>query len=224
MVKIAKLADRKATALISDMNQPLGRAVGNALEVREAIDTLQGAGPADFRQHCLKVGAHLLALGGAAADPEAAYPLMEAALAEGSAWARFRDLVKVQGGDVAYVDDPGRLPEADRVETVPAPRSGYLQAIHARIVGETAVLLGAGRAKKGDPIDHAVGVEVYHNVGDHVEQGEPLFSIHASHTPELTGFAHLSDLVDQARELLLEAHSWSDDPVEPLPLFYDVVG
>jgi pyrimidine-nucleoside phosphorylase len=111
------------------------------------------------------------------------------------------------------VDEPQSLPVAPCVETVPAPRSGYLSGIHARIVGETAVLLGAGREKKGDAIDHSVGVVVHHKVGDRLEAGHPLFTIHAGQPQHL----------EQARPLLLEAHTWSDAPVPPLPLFYGVI-
>lgn len=213
MVSIAKLAGRKAVALLSDMNQPLGCAVGNALEVKEAIDTLHGGGPADFREHCLEVAAHMLTLGGIADNEEAARLKAEAAITDGRAWARFRELVSAQGGDVSYVDHPERLPQADFVESVPAPRSGYLCEINARIVGETAVELGGGRAKKGDPIDYAVGVVLNHKVGDFVEAGEPLFTIHANDASQL----------ENAREGLFTAHRWSDDPVAPLPLFYGVV-
>ncbi len=213
MVDIARLAGRKAVALLSDMNQPLGFAVGNALEVKEAIATLHGGGPADFREHCLKVAEQLLILGGVAADEAAARPLLASALADGRAWERFRDLVRAQGGDLAYVDDPARLPRAALIETVPAPRSGYLAGIHARVVGETAVILGAGREKKGAPIDHAVGIEIHHKVGEFVEQGSPLFTIHANDPDRLV----------EAGKRLLEAHTWSDEAVEPLPLFYGVV-
>lgn len=148
---------------------------------------------------------------------------MESALNDGSAWERFRALVKAQGGDVSYVDDPSRLPQASSVETVPAPRSGYLREVNASVVGETAVLLGAGRAVKGDPIDHAVGVLVYRKVGDFIEEGEPLFTIHANHNPKLTGYQDVSELVAGARQRMLAAHKWSDDPVEPLPHIYGII-
>ncbi|RME07748.1 MAG: thymidine phosphorylase [Anaerolineae bacterium] len=211
MVDIARLAGRKAVALISDMNQPLGHAVGNALEVREAIATLQGNGPQDFVEHCLQVAAELLILAGKATHQEEARAQLQEALASGRGWERFRDLVRAQGGDLRYVDEPERLPRAAIIETIPAPRSGYLSQIHARVIGETAVLLGAGREKKGDPIDHAVGFEIHHKVGDYVEKGSPLFTIHANHP----------DRLEAAGTRVLNAHQWSDQPVEPLPLFYD---
>ncbi|HSO28252.1 MAG TPA: thymidine phosphorylase, partial [Anaerolineales bacterium] len=151
MVAIAELAGRKATALLSDMNQPLGQAVGNALEVQEAIAALHGGGPADLREHCLVVAGHMLHLGEVAPDPDAGLRMAETALDNGQAWDRFVALVRAQGGDVAYIRNPERLPAAPLIETIPAPESGYLQALDAQTVGETAVDLGAGRMKKGDP-------------------------------------------------------------------------
>lgn len=213
MTLIARLAGRKAVALLSDMNQPLGCAVGNALEVREAIDTLHGGGPADFREHCLVVATHMLRLGGLAPNEASALRMAGEALQDGRAWERFRALVQAQEGLVAYVDHPELLPSAQIIETIPAPRAGYLAGVHARIVGETAVLLGAGRAKKGDPIDHAVGIQVHHKVGDKVPAGETMFTLHMND----------AGLRAEAHRLLLEALTWSDEPVQPLPLFYDVI-
>ncbi len=213
MVSIAHLAGRKAVALLSDMNQPLGWAVGNALEVKEAIQTLHGGGPPDFREHCLVVAGHMLALGGMAKDPEQGRMLAQQALDDGRGWQKFRAFVAAQGGNVTYIDRPERLPSADLVETVPAPRAGYISGINARIVGETAVLLGAGRSRIEDPIDHAVGILVHHKVGDYLEEGEPLFTLHANRPSAL----------EKARQEMLAAHSWSDDPIPPLPLFYGVV-
>ncbi|MCW5876596.1 MAG: thymidine phosphorylase [Anaerolineales bacterium] len=213
MVAIAGRAGRKAVALLSDMNQPLGYAVGNALEVKEALDTLRGGGPADFREHCLEVAAHLLILAEVESDLPAARQRAATTLEDGSALERFRVLVQAQGGDVSYVDDPDKLPKAPLIEEVPAPQSGYLSTIHAREIGESAVELGAGRAKKGDPIDHSVGFVVHHKVGDQVEQGQPLFTVHANDPAKLQA----------AVARVLAAHHWSDRPVEPLPLFYGTV-
>jgi pyrimidine-nucleoside phosphorylase len=213
MTWIARLSERTAVALLSDMNQPLGCAVGNALEVREAIETLRGAGPADFRQHCLEVASHMLVLGKLADHEEQAHRDAEAALQSGRALEKFRELVQAQGGDVSYVDQPEKFPAAPLVEVTLAPQTGYLSSIHAQTVGETSVHLGAGRAKKGDPVDHAVGIEIHHKVGDYLESGEPLFTLHASTQAAL----------DEARHELLAAHIWSETPVEPLPLFYGII-
>ena len=213
MVAIADLAGRKAVALLSDMNQPLGQAVGNALELKEALDTLQGAGPDDFREHALVVASHLVLLGEAAKDLQSARQLAEARLADGSAMQRFRDLVIAQGGDVSYVDDTGKFPLAPVIKSVDAQESGYLSEINARVVGETSVVLGAGRAKKTDAIDHGVGILVHPNVGDKVKKGDPLFTIHAN--SEVSW--------QEAAGSLSKAIKYSEKSVEPLPLFYDVI-
>lgn len=213
MVSIGRLSGRRVVGLISDMNQPLGLAVGNALEVREAIDTLHGGGPEDFREHCLVVAAHLLELGNKADSLENARRMAEEALASGAAWRMFVTLVKAQGGDASFVENPDRLPAAPLIEEVRAPRSGNLAQIDAREVGETSVELGAGRARKEDPIDHAVGIVLHHKVGERVEQGEPLFTIHTNDQARL----------EAARARLLKSITWSDDPCDPLPLFYDVI-
>ena len=210
MVQIGQLAGRKVVALLSDMNQPLGNAVGNALEVREAIDMLHGGGPEDFREHCLHVSAHMLILGEKAKNMTEGRDMAEQAVRDGSAFEKLRTLVRAQGGDVAYVDDPDKLPKAKFVEVIKSPESGYLNQVQARIVGEAAVALGAGRAKKGDPIDHAVGFVIHHKVGDKIEKGQPLFTVHANDEV----------LLAEARKAVLDAHGWSDIPVPPLPLFY----
>jgi pyrimidine-nucleoside phosphorylase len=211
MVSIGELAGRKVVTLLSDMNQPLGEAVGNALEVREAIDTLHGKGPADFREHCLAVSAHLLLLGKRARDLDAARKLAQFALDKGTAYIKFLSLVSAQGGDISFVDRPEKLPQAKHVEVVKSPKSGYLSQVHARLIGEAAVGLGAGRAQKGDPVDHAVGLVIQRKVSERVAKGEPLFTIHANDMKKSA----------KAREAVLEAFKWSAIPVEPLPLFYD---
>jgi pyrimidine-nucleoside phosphorylase len=213
MVWIAKLSDRKAVALLSDMNQPLGCAVGNALEVKEAIQTLQGDGPEDFREHCLVVAAHMLVLGGLAPQEDPGRQMAEQALAEGQAWELFRTLVRAQGGDVRYVDEPERLPAAPLVVKLMAQRPAYLSEINARMVGESVVLLGGGRSKKGDPIDHSVGIVLHHKVGDWLEAGEPVCTI----------YANQEGVLAEARQRLDKALAYRDEPVDPLPLFYDVV-
>jgi pyrimidine-nucleoside phosphorylase len=211
MVQIGQLAGREVVALLSDMNQPLGNAVGNALEVIEAIETLNGNGPNDFREHCLHVAAHMLVLGKLAKDPDEGRKLSEKAINEGRAIEKFRTLVDAQGGDGSYVDDPDKFPKAIYIEVVEAPKGGCLEQVQARIIGEAAVALGAGRAKKGDPVDHAVGFVVHHKVGDRVEKGQPLFTVHAND----------ESLLVEAREAVLAAHRWADGTVSALPLFYD---
>ena len=213
MVAIGRMSGREVVALLSDMNQPLGEAVGNALEVREAIDTLHGGGPQDFREHCLVVASHMLVLGKKAPDLEGARHMAEEALNNGLAWRKFRQLVEAQGGDVAVIDHPQHLPSARVVIDIASPQTGWLSAVNARVVGETSVALGAGRQRKSDPVDHSVGILVHHKVGDRVDTGQPLFTLHARSKEE----AHV------ACERLLAACIWSDTPVDPLPLFYDLV-
>ena len=213
LVAIAHLTGRKAVALLSDMNQPLGEMVGNVLELREAIETLHGHGPEDFREHCLVVAGWMLALGGKAKDEYAGRILAEQALNNGSAWDKFCQLVAAQGGDLSVVYEPQRLTMAAFIDVVRAPRTGYLSMVNARVVGETAVLLGAGRTKKGDPVDHAVGIQVHRKVGQRVEQGAPLFTV----------FANSEEKMIIGSEALLHGCQWSDTPVDPLPLFYGVV-
>ena len=214
MVKIGKSVGRKTIAVLSDMNQPLGFAVGNALEVKEAIETLKNGGPADFREHCIYVGAHMLVLGKRFNTLAAARKACEGVLADGRAFAKFRALVAAQGGDVTQVDDPDHLPKASLIEIVLSPKAGYLKEINARKIGQEAVALGGGRAKKGDPIDPAVGIVVHHKVGDKVAKGEPLFTIHANSAEKLA----------EARARVLAAHKFSKVKVKRLPLFYKTVG
>lgn len=213
MVAIGRTARRRVVAVLSDMNQPLGHAVGNALEVREALDTLRNGGPADFREHCLLIGGHLLVLAGKAPTVRAARAVLEAALADGRALAKFRELVAAQGGEVGVVDHPERLARASLVETVSAPRTGYLAEVHAAEIGLSAVDLGAGRAKKTDTLDLAVGLVIHRKVGDRVKKGEPLFEVHAND----------ADRLAVARARVLAAHRFSARPVKPLPLFYKVL-
>jgi pyrimidine-nucleoside phosphorylase len=211
MVDIGKLAGREVVALLSDMNQPLGFAVGNSLEVIEAIETLKGGGPEDFREHCLYVSAHMLVLGKQAKNLEEGRKMAEAAIANGSAFEKLRVLVQAQGGDVSYVDDLSKFERAKFIEVVNASRGGSISQVQARSVGEASVTLGAGRAKKSDSVDHAVGFVIHKKVGDQVQKGEPLFTIHANDESKLT----------EAREVVLAAFSFSNTVVPPLPLFYD---
>ena len=211
MVDIGRLAGREVVALLSDMNQPLGNAVGNSLEVVEAIEALKGGGPHDFREHCLHVCAHLLVLGKRAKNLGDGRAQAEKAMANGSAFEKFRALVKAQGGDVSYVDDTTKFPRAKFVEVVASPMDGNLSQIQARSVGEASVILGGGRAKKSDSIDHAVGLIIQRKVGERVAHGEPLFTIHANDESKLV----------EAREMVLKAHSFSNESVSPLPLFYN---
>ncbi len=210
MVRIGHEVGRKVVALLSDMNQPLGWAVGNSLEVREAIDTLHGAGPQDFLEHCLIVGGEMLALGGKAADALAGRELAAQAIESGAAWQKFRQMVIAQGGDVRYLDEPERFPMARIVRPVPAAASGYLAHVQTDEIGMTTVALGGGRLQKGDPIDHAVGLMVHLKVGEWIHAGEPLFTVYANDEARCA----------EAERRVLAALTFSETPVDPLPLFY----
>jgi len=171
--------------VLSDMNQPLGAAVGNALEVREAIETLHGGGPADFRAHCLTIGGKMIELAGKAASLEAGEQLLAESLDNGQAWAKFVEWITAQGGDQRQLDQPDTLPTASLIETIPAPRDGFIAGVDAAEVGKTGVALGGGREKKGDPIDYGVGIIVHAKIGAAVSAAEPLFTIHAEARGEL---------------------------------------
>jgi pyrimidine-nucleoside phosphorylase len=213
MVSIAKLSNRKAICVLSDMNQPLGYAVGNALELKEAIDTLNGGGPEDFVEHCVLAASYLVWLGGKTETLEEGRKMVKGVLKDGSAFEKFKKLVQLQGGDVKYVEQPDLLPKAEYIKTIHAKQDGYVKFIHARKVGEASVDLGAGRAKKGDPIDFAVGLLIHQKVGNAVKKGDPLFTIHANQM----------DKLDEAVKRVEDAFEFSDEAVQPLPLFYEVI-
>jgi pyrimidine-nucleoside phosphorylase len=206
MVSIGELAGRKVVALLSDMNQPLGYAVGNSLEVQEAIDVLKGGGPPDFLEHCLVLSAHMLLLGEIAKDLESARVLAEKAIGSDSAFQKFRKLVQAQGGEVAFVDDPAKF-----IEIVQSSVSGYLSKAHARLIGEASVILGAGRAKKEDDVDHAVGIVVHHKVGDRIKKGEAVYTLHSNS----------QKLLDEVKQDLVDAFIIQNERIDPLPLFYE---
>jgi pyrimidine-nucleoside phosphorylase len=213
MVGIGHELKHKVTALIGDMDQPLGYAIGNALEVAEAIDTLHGHGPADLTEHCLVVAAHMLYLGERAASIETGRALAEDLLQSGRAWDKFVEWIVAQGGARSLIENPARLPQAAIVREVKSDRAGYIRSIDALEVGWTSVDLGAGRAQKGDPIDYAVGLVLPVKVGDAIGRGQPLCTIHAN------------DLVkaSAAEDRLRSAIHFSTEPVLHLPLFYGVV-
>lgn len=213
MVGIGHELKRKVTALIGDMDQPLGYAIGNALEVAEAIDTLHDRGPADLTEHSLVIASHMLYLGGRAASVEAGRELAEELLKSGRAWEKFVEWIVAQGGDRALIENPARLPQANIVHEVNSHHAGYVRSINALEVGLTSVDLGAGRAQKGDPIDYAVGIILHVKVGQSVSAGQPLFTIHANDQAKAAA----------AQERLLKAIAFSAEPVKPLPLFYGVV-
>jgi pyrimidine-nucleoside phosphorylase len=193
---------------LTDMDQPLGHAVGNALEVREALETLSGGGPADLRELVLDSAAQLLALSDLGIDEEEGRRRAQTALDDGSALATYERWVRAQGGD----PDPARLPVAPVVRSVEAPESGYVRELGAKEIAITAMELGAGREVAGEPIDHAVGVFCHAKRGDRVERGEPLAEIHAR-----------DDAGAGAAEARLRAAYEIGDEPDPRPLVLDVI-
>lgn len=180
MVKIGNLAGRKTMAIISDMSQPLGVAVGNALEVEVAIDTLKGNGPKDLEELCIELGSQMVYLGGKAADLAEARELVTENLRNGKALDKFKVFVASQGGNPAVVDDYSLMPQASRQQEVLAEASGYVTEIVADDIGVAAMLLGAGRATKESTIDLAAGLKILKKVGDPVKKGEAIVRMFAN--------------------------------------------
>ncbi len=180
MVRIGNNAGRRTIAVISDMDQPLGYAVGNALEVREAIDTLKGGGPSDFRELCLTLGTQMLLAGGKTQDPEEAQDMLQKSIENGDALRKLAQFVEAQGGDARAVYDPGLLPHASLQLPLAAPVSGYVSHIACDEVGICSLMLGGGRETKDSQIDLSVGLVLQKKVGDYVEAGEVLAILHAN--------------------------------------------
>ncbi len=214
MCEIGRYNGRIMRAELSDMSQPLGYMVGNILEVKEAVAMLQcePAAP-DLYEHCVSSSAQLLQMASKVKTVEEGWKMAEEALTSGRAFEKLKEMIAAQNGDVSYLDDPSKFPTAPFIETCTAPVSGYIAGIDAQEVGETGVELGGGRHQKTDPIDYRVGIEIHHKVGDPVEEGEPLFTVHA----------HDEATLAYARLRLHAAHRISKDPVEKLPQFYGIV-
>lgn len=186
MVAIAAHAGRRATAVLTRMDEPLGAAIGNALEVREAILTLHGRGPADLTALCLTLGAEMVVAGGKAASAADARTQLEVLLANGAALDKLRQWITAQGGDARVVDDLSLLPQAPVVRSLPAWSSGTVTRMEAQAIGRVAMQLGAGREKHTDTIDPAVGLLLRRKVGQRVVSGEPLIEVHAATEADAT--------------------------------------
>jgi len=180
MVSIGAAHRLAVTCELTDMDQPLGNAVGNALEVAEAIATLRGHGPADLVALVRLAGAEMLLHGRKARDRRSAAARIDRAIVDGSGLAKLRELVVAQGGDGRMIDDPDRLPRAPRIITLRAPRTAYISDLAADAIGVASVRLGAGREHKGDPIDHRTGIILHGKVGDRVERGQPYAEVHVA--------------------------------------------
>lgn len=180
MVRIGKLANRQTMAIISDMSQPLGNAIGNANEIKEAIDALRGEGPEDLMEMVYTLGSQMVVLAEKATTLEEARGMLEESIANGKAIEKFKEMIRNQGGDDSVVDHPEKLPQAKYIIEVPAKESGIVSKIVADQVGIAAMMLGAGRRTKEEPIDYAVGLYLNKKVGDKVEAGESLVTIQAN--------------------------------------------
>lgn len=180
MVEIGRRQGRKTVALLTDMDQPLGSAVGNSLEVIEAIETLKGRGPKDLETLALRIVTELLMMTGLEKSKEAAYERAERALKDGSALTKLSQMISRQDGDSRVIDDYSLLPTAKKVIEVRAKSEGYVKKVHALAIGHAAMLLGAGRATKDDIIDLAVGIKVHAKVGDHLKKGDLLATVYAN--------------------------------------------
>lgn len=180
MVTIGNKVGRKTIAVISDMSQPLGRAIGNSLEVKEAIDTLRGHGPQDLEELCLILGEQMVCLAGKASSLEEAEQLLREVIRNGKALRKFKEFISNQGGNPAIVDDPSKLPQAAYKIEIPAHEDGIVAEIIADEIGTAAMWLGAGRATKESEIDLAVGLMLNKKIGDAVKAGESLVTIHAN--------------------------------------------
>ena len=213
MVSIGKLAGKDVSAVISDMDQPLGCAVGNALEVREAIDTLRNQGPADLRELVLVLGSYMVVKAGAADDLSLARTMLEESLSNGRAFEVFKEFVRAQGGDPNEAEHPEMLPAARFQETVPAPWDGYVADIATEEIGKICLLLGGGRETKESRIDLSVGLVLCKKKGDAVRKGEPLAVIHAND----------EELLGQAAERLASAYTLTEMKPEAIPLIKEVI-
>ena len=213
MVKIGKNAGRKTIAVISDMDQPLGRAVGNALEVKEAIATLRGEGPEDFRELCMVLGSRMLLAGGRADTVEQARELLKNVISDGSALQKLSQFVEAQGGDPEAVSNPEILPAASMVVPVCADRDGYVEQIACEDIGICSLLLGGGRETKESVIDLSVGILLEKKKGDQVKKGDVLGYLHANDEKRL----------ETAREKFIKAYTITEHKPSSEPLIKGIV-
>ena len=211
MVAIGRGLGKRMRALITRMDQPLGRAVGNAVEVIECVECLRGGGPADLVDLSVELAAEMALMGERATTIEAARELCRKAIADGSALERFRRVVAAQGGDPAAIDDLSRLPAARRRIDLLAPHSGYVTKLRARPIGHATMLLGSGRARVDSIIDPAVGAILHKRVGDSVIVGEPLCTLLVNDEAAL----------ERARSMILDAYSFGESPHPPVDLIVE---
>lgn len=213
MVSIGNRAGRKTIAVVSDMDQPLGCAVGNALEVQEAIATLKGEGPADFTELCMTLGTYMLIAAGRVKEEQEARAMLAKVISDGSALNKLEQFVQAQGGNPEAVRNPALLPKADIVEEIPSPCSGYVKKIDCEEIGICSLILGGGRETKESVIDLSVGLILHKKVGDYVEAGQSLATIHANDRQKFM----------TAKERFLKAYHITTEEVTKKPLIKGLV-
>lgn len=214
MVETGTRMGKKMVALITDMDQPLGNKIGNALEVEECIEVLRGQGPKDLRDLCLELAAWMLLLGGKAADIARAKTLCAELIESGKALERFRKMVRLQGGDESIIDQPSLLPTAKQKATIPSAKTGYVASIQCEQMGKACVILGGGRQKKEEDVDPAVGIVLHKKTGDRVSAGEPICTIHYN----------LESRAAQAKTLTENSYRIADTPLStPRPLIHRTI-
>jgi pyrimidine-nucleoside phosphorylase len=215
MVETGERMGKRTVALITDMDQPLGNMIGNALEVVEVVDVLRGGGPQDLRDLCLELAAWMLHLGGVSKTVAEGKQESAKLLASGKALERFRQMVELQGGDPRVVDDPKTLPQARHSQQVLSAKDGYVASLQCEQVGTACVILGGGRERKEDSVDPAVGIVLHRKVGDRVAAGEPIATI----------YYNSGSRVERAQQLLEESCGISDSPPsEKRLLIHRVIG
>lgn len=215
MVETGQRLGKKIVALITDMSQPLGRAVGNALEVSECIDVLNGKGPEDLCELCLVLSGWMFLLGERVSSLEAGKKLAEEMIFSGKAKEKFREMVRLHGGNPAVLDQPSMLPRARHTAVIPSPSSGYIGSMMCEQIGTACVLLGGGREKKEDSVDPAVGIVVHKKLGDKVTVGEALCTVHYNSAERL----------ENARPLILQSYTIEAQPPKlQRKLVYRVIG
>ena len=213
MISIARGLNKECLVLITDMNQPLGRAVGNSIELIEAFETLKARGPHDFNTLCRELSAEMLVMGGAAADTGRGRELYAQLIASGAAVEKMRSIIKAQGGEPRAVDDYKLLPRAAHQRELMTPKAGYVQAIDTETIGHASMLLGAGRSRLDTAIDLGVGLTVHARIGDKLERDSPLATIHFNDP----------DRADEAASDLLLAYTIGPESVEPPQLIKAVL-
>ena len=215
MVETGERMGKKVVALITDMDQPMGKMIGNSLEVVEVVDVLRGGGPEDLRQLCLELAGWMLHLGGVSATVADGKRQSEKLIDSGAALDRFRQMVVLQGGDPRTIDDPKRLPQAQSIATISSEKNGYLVSLQCEQIGNACVILGGGRERKEDSVDPTVGIVLHKKVGDAVAKGEPLATIHYN----------AGARAERARQLIEQSVQIADSPTrEKRPLIHRVIG